>query len=147
MQKLEISDKTLRIYGGDNQDILMQSIVLKEIKGFKIDSIEQYLTTLTLFTQWGENTITVKHEEANCLINRLSDVLEDNRIQIPELTGDTIVLKVNRFLTSEESSQLAEEYELALGKKVIIFDKSIEIVGSVRNKEEHIEETENEEPI
>lgn len=136
MQRLEISDKTLRVYGGDNQDILMQSIVLKEIKGFKIDSIEQYLTTLTLFTQWGDITITVKHEEANCLINRLSDVLEDNKVQVPELTGDTIIIKINRYLSTAESQQLSNQYEEALNKKVILFDKSIEILGSVSNKEE-----------
>lgn len=142
MQRLDIKDKTLRVYGGENQDVLLHAIVLKEIKGFKLVEVESFLTALTLFTQWGEVSIRVKHEEANCLINRLSDVLEDNRVQIPELTGDTMVVKVNRHLSSEEKQILKNEMEDALKKQVIVFDKSIEIIGSInRQVQEELSES------
>lgn len=147
MNRIDIQDKTLRIYGGENQDMLMNAIVLKEIKGFKIDEVQTYLTTLTLFTQWGETTITVKHEEANCLINRLSDVLEDNRVQIPELTGNTIIVKVNRHLSASEHNSIKEEMELALNKKVIILDKSMDIIGSIENGETEDELEDNVEEV
>ena len=143
MNKLDITDKTLKIYSGENQDTLTQSILIKEIKGFKIDKIDKFITTMTLFIQWGDITVTVTHEQANELINRLSDILEDNKVEVPELTGDTIIIKINRYLSSAESKELSSQYEEALNKKVILFDKSIEILGSVSNKEEEPDEEDN----